>query len=104
MIDWTIVEWAMAIIVLLLIGGATWWVIALVPKHRLMRCPETGGIAFVDLDRASANKKRELEIAVRQCEFWPEHKDCSRGCIGRYKEGASGFHVDLHSLRRFERQ
>ena len=72
--------------------------------RRLMRCPEAGVIALVDLERANAagDASRGLsQRAVKHCQLWPERKDCGRGCLSRYSQNREGYGFDLASLRPF---
>jgi len=73
------------------------------PKKRLMRCPETGAVAFVGADTRSRGNGKEPEIVVHSCEFWPERKDCARGCLARYYETTPGYRIRPDALRPFER-
>jgi hypothetical protein len=72
--------------------------------RRLMRCPEAGGIALVDLERANAagGASRGLsQRAVKNCQLWPERNDCSRGCLSRSGQTQESYGFDLASLRPF---
>jgi hypothetical protein len=64
---------------------------------RLMRCPETGGIAFVD-----AEVGKETTPRVRSCDLWPGRKGCAQRCLERYAQTAPGFPVNIDALRPFE--
>ena len=66
-------------------------------NRRLMRCPETGGIAFVD-----AEVGKETTPRVRSCDLWPARKGCAQGCLERYGQTAPGFPVNIDALRPFE--
>jgi len=79
------------------------WVIERGSRNRLMRCPETGAVAFVGAERVSRDDGKMPEVVVRSCEFWPERKDCARGCLARYDESTLGYRVRLDALRPFER-
>ena len=99
-----VLDWAMAIIVLLMTGGLIYWVTRLLPRRRLMRCPETETITFVEVGRASPEDSTEPKITVQGCDLWPEHSECGRGCLAREGETTSGFPTSLHALRPFKRQ
>lgn len=79
------------------------WVVERGSKTRLMRCPETGAVAFVGAERLPPRDGKMPEVVVRSCEFWPERKSCARGCLARYDESTRGYRVKLDSLRPFER-
>lgn len=74
-----------------------------VRNMRLMRCPETGAIAFVGAERVSRGEGTAPEVTVRSCELWPERKDCARGCLERYEQTAPGYRIKVEALRPFER-
>ena len=53
-------------------------------RKKVLRCPETGTLAEVDIDapRAALSTffgKRLLR--VKNCSFWPKRKGCREGCI-----------------------
>jgi len=83
------------VFVRLLIEGAS--------KKRLMRCPETGAVAFVGVEGIPGRAGEAPRVAVRSCEFWPTRKDCAQRCLERYAETESGYRVRLDALRPFER-
>lgn len=68
-----------------------------VRNMRLMRCPETGGIAFVD-----AEVGKETTPRVQSCDLWPARKGCAQGCLARYAQTTPGFLVNVDALRPFE--
>jgi hypothetical protein len=70
---------------------------------RLMRCPETGGIAFVGAERLRRGEATAAGLRVTSCDLWPDRKDCARECLARYAETAPGFLVNVGTLRPFER-
>jgi hypothetical protein len=72
-------------------------------NKRLMRCPETGAVAFVGAEQVSRRDGETPTVVVRSCEFWPARKDCAQGCLARYGETMSGYRVKLDALRPFER-
>ena len=73
-------------------------------KRRLLRCPETGGVAIVDIDEqlwADQTVPRS-HLRVKNCRLWPERKDCGRGCLTRCTLSWESYGFDLASLRPFE--
>jgi hypothetical protein len=66
----------------------------------LKRCPETGGISFVGIERVLRGKEPAVE--VRSCDLWPQRKDCARGCLARYDDSAPWFPVNIDQLRPFD--
>lgn len=72
------------------------------PRKRLMRCPETGAVAFVDANAVSSGAGKAPAVVVHSCEFWPERKDCAQGCLARYDDITPGYRVKLEALRPFE--
>jgi hypothetical protein len=104
MVDLTSVAQIVAIAVLALVVVAfVRYVVEGVSRKRLMRCPETGAVAFVGAERVSRRDGEAPAVIVRSCEFWPERKDCARGCLARYDETTPGYRVKLDALRPFER-
>lgn len=75
-----VLEWAMAIVVLLLMTGLIYRIVGLVPPGRLVRCPETGKMTFVERVRASHGDGTEKAM-VQKCGLWPEHDKCRQRCI-----------------------
>lgn len=72
--------------------------------RRLLRCPETGGVALVSIKpiKPSADSPRkEPGLRVIQCQLWPERRNCSRGCLTGYDAAAQPYGFDLLTLRRF---
>lgn len=103
MVDFAAIDWTIGIIALFCVGSVTYWVLGAIPKERLMRCPETGTITFVDIEGTSAEIGGP-GITVQHCDLWPEHKNCARGCLARYAESTTGFRIRLQALRPFERR
>lgn len=79
------------------------WLIQLASKGWLLRCPETGGIALVDVDPLQTANGKTVRVGVRQCDLWPKRQGCAQGCLVRYSETAPGYRVGLKALRPFER-
>ena len=69
---------------------------------RLMRCPESGAIAFVEVREVRQPGQATPEPRVTRCDLWPLRRPCDRGCLRRYHEAAPGSRADLKSLRPFE--
>lgn len=76
--------------------------IGLASRGRLLRCPETGGVAFVEVDPRSA-KGKSARTGVCECDLWPQKQGCAQGCLARYAETAPGHRVALRALRPFAR-
>ena len=83
------------------------WLIWFASSARLMRCPESGAVGFVDIDPVHPATGDAVRLGVRQCDLWPKRQGCARGCLSRYSgyysQTAPWYHVDLESLRSFER-
>ena len=75
----------------------------LVSRARLMRCPETGSVAFVDADPLAIANGETAQIRVRRCDLWPKRQGCTQRCLVRYSETALGYQVGLEALRPFDR-
>ena len=69
---------------------------------RLMRCPESGAIAFVQVKEVWLPGKTSATPRVTRCDLWPLRKPCNRGCLRRYHETAPGHRIDVKTLRPFE--
>lgn len=92
--EWGAINWAIVIIALGLVAGATRSVMRVLPERRMMRCPQTGSITLLEIE------KRDGRIAVTQCGLWPQ-RECSRGCLARYSEASGDFSTRLRALRPF---
>ncbi len=104
MVDLTGVLQIATIVMLALVAVALLrYLVEGVSKNRLMRCPETGAVAFIGAERVSRRDGEAPAVVVRSCEFWPERKDCAQGCLARYHETEAGYRVRLDALRPFER-
>ena len=69
---------------------------------RLMRCPESGAIAHVEVREVWLPGKTSATARVSRCDLWPLRKPCNRGCLARYHETAPGHRVNVEALRPFE--
>jgi hypothetical protein len=79
-----VMEWTVAITGLLATVGLIYRVIGLVPTGRLIRCPETGAITFVEFGRASPGDGSEAKVTVQSCELWPGYYQCAGRCLGHF--------------------
>ena len=53
---------------------------------RMVRCPETGHSAAIELDPGHAAftaATGETELRVRKCGLWPGHEGCGRECTAQ---------------------
>jgi hypothetical protein len=80
-----VMEWAMPIVALLAMGSLIYRIIALVPRGRLLRCPGTGTMAFVEIGRASPGDGSEAKVTVQGCDSWPEYYECTGRCLAGRK-------------------
>lgn len=73
-------------------------------KRRLLRCPETGGVAIVDIEETSLTDQDggRSYLRVRNCRLWPERRHCGRGCLTRCTLSWGSYGFDLASLKPFE--
>lgn len=76
-----LLEWAVGITTLLVMGALIRWIVELVPRGRLIRCPQTGTMAFVEIGRASRADGREPKVIVEACDLWPEQYRCKGRCL-----------------------
>ncbi len=52
-------------------------------KKRVVKCPETGGLAEVDMDAPRAAFSSAFgrpRLRVKDCTLWPKRKGCKQGC------------------------
>jgi hypothetical protein len=80
-------EWAMALVALLATGGLIYWIIALVPRGRLLTCPGTGAMTFVEIGRASPGDGSAPKVTVQSCDMWPAYYQCTGRCLIGKKSG-----------------
>jgi len=55
-----------------------------VPRRmKVLRCPENGELADVDVDsyRALSSVLGTQVLRVQNCSLWPVRKQCTRGCL-----------------------
>lgn len=98
----TVAQIAVIAVIALAAVGFLHWILEGGVRKRLMRCPESGAVAFVGAEAISRGKGKAPVLMVHSCEFWPERKDCARGCLARFDETTPGFRVKLDALRPFE--
>ena len=98
----TAMQWlaALALLSVPLAGLALVWFAS---RGRLVRCPETGGIGFVDVALPAAGRRQEARPEIRRCDLWPQRKGCAQGCLARHPETAARYRVDLNALHPFRR-
>lgn len=96
------IEAAAWIVVLVVVGGLLLWLISMVSKGQVMRCPETGAVAFVRVAQVPGDGWKVHEDMVRQCNLWPEREGCAHRCLARYGQTTDGLRVKLDALRPFE--
>ena len=78
-----LLEWAMALAAVLAVGGLVYRVVALVPKARFLRCPDTGAMSFVEMGLASPGDGSKPKLTVQGCDLWPQRYEC----VGRCRVG-----------------
>ena len=98
----TVAQIAVIAVVALAAVGFLRWLLEGGVRKRLMRCPETGAVAFVSAESISRRSGKAPALVVHSCEFWPARKDCARGCLARFDETTPGYRIKLDSLRSFE--
>ena len=54
---------------------------------RIVRCPQSGAAAEIDLDAVYAAVSRASSgypmLRVAHCSRWPRHHDCDQECVGQ---------------------
>lgn len=101
--DFPLAGWAGMIFAAMVIAAVAVWFVRRISSDHLMRCPETGGVAVVDVNLVQSANEEVPGGVVQQCDLWPERKDCAQGCLVRQSETAPGIPLDLQVLRPFER-
>jgi hypothetical protein len=51
---------------------------------RVLECPETKGLAEVDIDAPLAARSSlfgRIHLRVKNCSIWPKRSGCAQGCI-----------------------
>jgi len=94
-------EWVVVIVALVTVCGLVFWLVDMYSKGRMMRCPETGSIALIRVALAASGEGKSPKVTVKQCDLWPEKRDCAQGCLARYSETTPGYRVNPNSLRPF---
>ena len=74
-----------------IVAIANFIVLWLVPPRnkRLMRCPETGAITFVET-RTARGEEATRKVTVHGCGLWPKRKNCARTCLARHPDTTRG--------------
>ena len=97
----TELQWLATALAFATVPAVALLLIAFATRGRLLRCPETGSVALVEVDQNARGEPREA--AVRQCDLWPRRRACAQGCLARLPETAPGCGVRLKALRPFAR-
>ncbi len=53
-------------------------------NRKVLRCPETQGLAEVDIDASRAafsSAFGKAILRVKNCSLWPKRKGCGEGCL-----------------------
>lgn len=72
--EWGVINWALVVVALFSAGGATRWVLEQLPKQRMVRCPDTKAMTWVEMHRHHPE-------SVLSCDLWLQHEACGRGCL-----------------------
>ena len=65
------------------------WLVARARDGRLLRCPESGAVGWVEVEARKIGA-----AAVRRCDLWPAQPACTQGCLARYRETAGSTRLD----------
>jgi len=99
---WTSVMTVFAAIVWIVLILGAYIRLALARSRKLVRCPDSGAITFVDIEenaQGTGSTARWPDLKVKNCRLWPERKDCSRGCLVRCRESWGSYGVNWSALR-----
>jgi hypothetical protein len=95
-------EWIVAIGLLVGVGAPVFWLKDLISRGRMMRCPETGAVTYVCVERDGGDADAR-GLTATHCDLWPARKNCRQGCLARYSETAPGLRINIDALRAYER-
>jgi hypothetical protein len=76
--EWGVINWALVVVALFAVGGATRWVLEQLPKQRMVRCPDTKAVSWVETQRHHPESDTPR---ILSCDLWLQHEACSRGCL-----------------------
>jgi hypothetical protein len=65
-------------------------------RSRLVRCPETGSVALVEITPA---RSASAHAQVRHCDLWLQPRACTQGCLKHYSENESAHLAALRAAR-----
>lgn len=103
--EMTTVGWLAALAVLVVGAFYVYRLTGRLSKDRLMRCPETGAIALVGVERRSSPDGGGRDVEVEHCGLWPEKAGCAQNCLERYDETSPGVvPVNTDALRPFQQR
>lgn len=84
-------EWTLLAAITVVIGWIVLIAMAFITlqwyrKRKFLRCPETGGIALVDIEKKTADPAMSgislaLKFTVKDCLLWPKRIGCGNGCL-----------------------
>jgi hypothetical protein len=97
-----VVLWIAGLAAILTVLGFVAWSLWPLRNARLMRCPESGSIAYVEVQEVWLPGETSPTPRVTRCDLWPLRKPCDRGCLRRYHESVPGRRVNVDALRPFE--
>jgi hypothetical protein len=94
--------WVAAAVIVVAFGALVYGLVEVFSRGRLMRCPETDSITFVRVASAAPGEGKAPGLRVEHCDFWPEKRNCSQGCLARYSATSSAFRLNADALRPFK--
>jgi len=95
-------DWVLALMVLLIVGGLLYQLMMHVPYERLVRCPVENAITYIEVRPAPAEQATPSGVVVHHCGLWGGSRECSQGCLARFDETQRGFRIDQQALRKFD--
>jgi hypothetical protein len=75
-------------------------------KKRLLTCPDSGTIALVDIQEVPPADKRAAGVfflKVKNCQLWPERRECKRECLPRCTETWGSYAFNVASVAPYEK-
>ena len=86
--DISTTAWVIGAIVWFALLAYILWILGPVWKDRLVRCPETGGVTLVGLQRVITPQGQNIRVV--RCALWPGKRECSRACAASCTELSHG--------------
>jgi len=82
--DFMLLDWVLALMMLVIAGGLLYHKMVLAPYQRLVRCPEKSANTYLKVRPVPAGKGTPSGVVICHCGLWgEENRDCDRRCLAR---------------------